>query len=303
MAYPIRNAKILSRTLEYSAAYWCNLRCAHCVHLTPYATKPLPSLSSFAADLERLAPVLHTPEFRLLGGEPLLNPALTEMARLVQASGIADTVSVTTNGVLLHRMDDAVWEQIDTLRVTLYPTASPSAETMAQVAQRARETNTRLCVTPRPEFRAVILTEPQPDDLTARLIYTACESAHVCQYLIFSEGMLFQCAVPLGIGEYLRRMGRPGYEAARDGLDLCQGGDLLARLQEFLSDRTPRECCRYCLGYAGIDTPHQQLTRAELDNPALRPATRTTHLSRARLLRGLVVRGWGEVKGWLGRRL
>ncbi|MEN6548194.1 MAG: hypothetical protein ABFE07_19310 [Armatimonadia bacterium] len=61
-------------------------------------------------------------------------------------------------------------------------------------------------------------------------------------------------------------------------------------------DRTPPECCRYCLGDAGGLIPHRQLTRAESDNPALRPVTRATHLSRARLLRGLAVRCSGELK-------
>lgn len=300
MLYPIRDGKIYTRRLEYSAAYRCNMRCADCLHLTPYTTTPLPSLSSFAADLERLSPVLHTPEFRLLGGEPLLNPDLAEMARMVRESGIADSIAVTTNGLLLHRMDEKVWQHVDILGVTLYPEAAPSAETMRQVTERARETGTALRVTARPQFRAVALTEPQPNDLTARLIFMACEAAHVCQYHIFSAGLFFKCALPLGLPEYLERMGRTGYEAARDGLDLYADGDLFTRLRQHLNDQTPLECCRYCLGYSGIDTPHRQLTRAELDDPALKPMTRATHLSRARLLRGLAVRGYAEVKHWLG---
>ncbi|MEN6402962.1 MAG: hypothetical protein ABFD94_13545, partial [Armatimonadia bacterium] len=233
--------------------------------------------------------------------EPLLNPNLAEMARTVRASGIADTVAVTTNGLLLHQMDEALWQHIDKLRVTIYPEATPSAETVEWVEARARETGTTLCVTRRPRFRALALTEPQPNDLTARLIFMACQSAHVRQCHVFGDGLLFRCAVPLGLPEFLGRMGRTGYDAARDGLDLHASGDLLTRLRAFLTDRTPPECCCYCLGDAGGLIPHRQLTRAESDNPALRPVTRATHLSRTRLLRGLAVRCSGELKHRLGR--
>ena len=300
MAYPVRAGKIWTRTLEYSAAYECNLRCAHCSHLSPYTNEPLPSASSLAADLERLAPVLHTPEFRLLGGEPLLNPELVQMARMVRESKIADRVAVTTNGLLLHRMDDSLWEHIDTLRITLYPQASPTAETLSKTEARAHATGTILCVTRRPRFRAIALTQPQPDDLTARLIFMGCQSAHVRQCHMLSGGLLLKCPLPLGLPGLLQRLGGAKYEAARDGLDLHAGGDLFTRLRDFLTDQTPPECCRYCLGDAGVLVPHEQLTRSELQDPALRPVTRAQYLSRTRLLRGLAVRCSGELKHRLG---
>ncbi|MGE5531373.1 MAG: radical SAM protein, partial [Bacteroidota bacterium] len=123
MSHPIRNGKLQTRLLEYSAAYHCNLNCAHCSHLSPYTPRGFPSCDSLAADLERLAIVLHTEEFRLLGGEPLLNPELPTLAQIVRDSGITDTLVVTTNGLLLHRMDERLWPIIDRLDVTIYPDA------------------------------------------------------------------------------------------------------------------------------------------------------------------------------------
>lgn len=296
MTHPIRNAKLQTRLLEYSAAYHCNLNCAHCSHLSPYTPRGFPSGESLAADLKRLAPALHSKEFRLLGGEPLLNPELPTLAQIVRDSGITDILVLTTNGLLLHRMDDSLWPLIDRLDVTIYPSAQPSKETMAEVRTRARQSGTELNITDRPRFRAMILTEPQPDDLTLSLIFRACQSAHVCHYHLLCEGHLYRCPVPLGLPHFLQKLGRGGYEPLNDGLDLHAAGDLLPRLDEFLNSNLPAKSCRYCLGDAGIDLPHRRLTGAEIENPARLPVMRKTHLSRTRLLRNLVVRSYGDLR-------
>jgi GTP 3',8-cyclase len=301
VSHPIRNGKILTRVLEFSAAYHCNLNCADCSHLSPYTPRGLSSCDSLTADLEHLAPALHADEFRLLGGEPLLNPELPKLAQTVRASGIADRLAIITNGLLLHRMDDSLWEQLDRLDVTIYPGAQPTEETLARVRARAQETGTKLDLTDRPRFRAMALTEPQPNDWIARLIFKACQSAHVCHYHIVSEGWLYRCPMPLGMPHFLNKLGHQGYEPLRDGLELHAEGDLLSRLDEFLNSDTPSECCRYCLGDAGIDVPHRRLTKAELEDPALYPSTRGTHFSPPRLVRGLVVRWWRDVRGAFSR--
>ncbi|MHB8997753.1 MAG: hypothetical protein ACYC63_21105 [Armatimonadota bacterium] len=297
MPHAIRNGKLQTRLLEYSAAYHCNLNCADCSHLSPYTPRGFSSCDSLAADLKRLAPTLHAEEFRLLGGEPLLNPELPALAWIARDSGIADRIAIISNGLLLHRMDDSLWEHIDRLDVTMYPGGRITEETLARVRARARETGTRLDLTHRPQFRAMALTEPQPDDLIARLIFKACQSAHVCHYHIISEGWLYRCAMPLGLPHYLGKLGHRGYQALRDGLDLHIEGDLLSRLDDFLNSDKPPECCRYCLGDAGVDVPHRRLTKAELEDPGSRPATRKTHFSPPRLLRGLAVRWWRDLRG------
>ncbi|MGE5531353.1 MAG: radical SAM protein [Bacteroidota bacterium] len=300
MSCLIHKGKLCPRTLEYSAAYHCNLACNQCSHLSPYTAPRFPEPDSLRADLARLEPVLHTPEFRLLGGEPLLNPDLTLLAQIVRDSGIADTIAITTHGVRLHRMDHELWEQIDTLRVTIYPGAAPSATTMATTLARARATNTTLCVTRRPSFRSFTLPDPQPDDWTARLLFRACQTAHVRQCHMLSDGRLFLCAVPLGLKQFLFRLGVQDYDSAADGFDIHGVDDLVGGLNAYLNSPRPLECCRYCLGDAGIWTEHRQLKRAELENPSLLPVARGTHLSPVRLLRNLAVRTYGDLRHAVG---
>jgi len=296
----IRDGKLYPRTLEYSAAYHCNLACDQCSHLSPYTATQFPKPESLRADLARLAPVMHTPEFRLLGGEPLLNPAIAELAQIVRESGISDTIAVTTNGVLLHRMDQTLWEYIDRLQVTIYPEAAPNENTLANIAARAEETDTELCIIRRPTFRAMALTQPQPDDLIARMVFRGCQNAHIKQCHMLSEGHLFLCALPLGLGSFLGRLSEHSYSPAGDGFDLYGSGDLLSELHAYLNPPTPMECCRYCLGDAGVRSEHRQLTRAELADPSLLRVTRATHLSGAMLARLLAVRSYNDLRRAVG---
>ena len=110
MLYKFKNGKVLTHNLEYSVSYHCNLRCAGCSHLSPFSQKKFPSLESFCDDIRKLSEGLHASEMRLLGGEPLLNPEISTYIKEAKESGIANAVSITTNGLLLHKMDDDFWE-------------------------------------------------------------------------------------------------------------------------------------------------------------------------------------------------
>ena len=117
---------------------------------------------------------------------------------------------------------------------------------------------------------------------------------HHCNTI--SDGWLYKCNVPVDLPEYVSRLGRNDYDPAPDGAYLHDNGDLFAGLKRYLFSMKPLDCCRYCLGTAGVWRVHRQLTRPERDDPALAPVTRARHLSRARLLRGVASRiKWGTV--------
>ncbi len=298
MLYQIRDGKIQTVAVEFSAARHCNLRCADCSHLSPHAEPWFLSPGTFATDLRRLAEVLHAHTIKLLGGEPLLNPEIGELARIAQASGIADRVVVITNGLLLHKMDDSFWRQVDVVRVSLYPDARPTPAMLDAAAARARETGTVLILSPCADFRATIVTEPHPPDFTTRVISATCATAHQLHCHMVSDGRLYKCNVPVDLPEYVSRLGRNDYDSAPDGVYLHDGGDLFAGLKRYLFSREPLDCCRYCLGTAGVTRVHRQLTKPERDDPAAMSVTRATHLSRAHLLRGVARRvKWEIVDG------
>jgi len=162
--YEIRNNLICTRGIEYSVAYHCNLRCASCSHLSPFLRSKFPSIESFQKDISILCTVMHSNELRLLGGEPLLNPQINDFIKIAKEYQIADKIGVTTNGILLSKMNDLFWDQVDSVTITIYPDIKFSRERIDYFTSKARESDTELIFFSNPEFRTTIVTQPHPDD-------------------------------------------------------------------------------------------------------------------------------------------
>lgn len=109
------------RSVEYPIVEHCNLSCQHCDHASPLLPKRFANLDRYSRDLDALSPVLHAQEFRLLGGEPLLHPDLLDFLSVARKSQIANTITLVTNGTLLHQAPSELWKLIDRLWVSVYP--------------------------------------------------------------------------------------------------------------------------------------------------------------------------------------
>jgi Radical SAM superfamily/4Fe-4S single cluster domain len=269
MIYEFHGGRIHTQGIEYSAAYHCNLRCSGCSHLSPYLRRKFPPLESFAADVTALAGAMHARDFRLVGGEPLLNPEITRFVQVAKQSGIADTIMVTTNGLLLGRMDDAFWDAVDFVSVTLYPGHSPSEQSLKIIEGRAKESGTRLRLFPNPVFRTTVVSRPHRKDWITDTIYHTCKNVHLYHCHMLHEGTLYKCAVPPFLPEYLGRMERSDYEPERDGFDIHAAGDLYEELKRYLTSNRTLDACCWCLGFVGKFQGNHQMNREALEDPAL----------------------------------
>ncbi|MGH7703749.1 MAG: radical SAM protein [Gemmatimonadales bacterium] len=284
MLYRIENGKIQTNAVEYSAAYHCNLRCSSCSHMSPFISKQFPSLESFVKDLTALNRVMHAKDIRLLGGEPLLNPEIVELLKAARASGIADTVMLTTNGLLLHSMKDDFWEHVDFIWLSMYPGRSPTAKALEHIKARAKESNTRLDLDPTSHFRSTYVTEPHEHGWTTDMLFKTCGSAHRFHCHMLYEGRLFKCAVPPFLPEFLAKLGKNGYDPAVDAFDIHGAQELFEGLRAFLFTPKTLEACRYCLGYVGKWENHHQLPPDQLADPVKYPVKRSTHLDQRKFL-------------------
>lgn len=284
MPYFIRDGKIQTEGLQLAGAYHCNLRCADCLSISSCAPAGFPSLESVEADLGRLGAVAHAKELRIVGGEPLLNPKLGELAGIAKRSQIADKVTMFTNGRFFERMNETVWSNLDQLNISVYPEAPPPEGALEEAAAQTQARGIELRVYRRHRFYVRVVTQPHPEDFVTRLIFFACSAAHQDHCHWVHEGRLFKCAMPLFLPGYLRKLGWDDYVAADDGMEIGREGDLSGRLRSFLGSTNVLQACRWCLGSFGRREAHRQLTREELDDPGLRPVTRGTRLSPTRLV-------------------
>lgn len=284
MLYRIENGKIQANAVEYSVAYHCNLKCAFCSHMAPFISEKLPPLESFANDVNTLSKVLHTKDIRMVGGEPLLNPEILEFLKVARNSGIADTVMVTTNGLLLNSMKDEFWELVDFVWLSQYPGASPKDKMIEKFRAKAQESNTRFDVDPSFYFRTAVTTDPHPMDWKTKMIYRTCESAHRFHCHMIHEGRLFKCACPPFMPEYLGRMGRNGYDPNVDAFNIHWAKDLFGELKDYLFSKEPLQACRNCMGYVGKWQSHRQLTKDVVAAPHNENISRDTHLDTRRFV-------------------
>ena len=281
MPYFIKDGKLQTEGIQFAAAHHCNLRCADCLTLSPYAPPGFPSPETVAADLAHLGAVLHAREMRILGGEPLLNPQLGQLTTLARQSGIGDAVTLFSNGLLLSRMDEAVWRDLDLLNLSIYPEAPPPAAALDRALAQAQQYGTRVRLFRRHQFYTRIVSGPHELDATTRLLYRTCRAAHYEHCHWVSDGWLYKCATPLFLSGYLAKLGRGDYDPRQDGVKLHAGPGLFDDVSRYLLSSEPLVCCRHCLGNFGRRQPHRQLSKGEVENPAR--TTRATHLSPTRM--------------------
>ena len=282
MLYKFGQGKIFTNSIEYSVAYHCNLQCTQCSHLSPFVDASFPSLNSFREDLFCLSEIMHAKVIRLLGGEPLLNPDIDQFIAIAKKSNIADSVMVTTNGLLLHRMSSSFWEHVDYVLVSLYPNISLK-ESYRVLKQRAKEHNTRLWFQIIDNFHKTITTFPHKYNWVTSLIYKTCRDVHLFHCHMVHEGMLYKCPVPPFLPYYLSRFNIP-YNPYPDGFAIHDHINPYDGLRKYLSDMRPKESCRYCLGNVGKKIPHTQLSPFSLSRSGTRSRTREKNFDYTRLI-------------------
>jgi cyclic pyranopterin phosphate synthase len=100
----------------------CNLRCAYCLSEEHDGAASSGNLMS-TGDIERLISTLARlgiNKIRFTGGEPLLREDIAELVAAAKRTPGINTVSLTTNGVLLHRHIDALLDAgLDALNLSI----------------------------------------------------------------------------------------------------------------------------------------------------------------------------------------
>lgn len=268
MMYIFKDGKIYMKAVEYSVAYHCNLKCSSCSHMSPFLTKNFPKIENFYNDLNVLSHVIHVNEIRLLGGEPLLNPEITEYIKIAKRANIANTVAVTTNGLLLHKMDREFWNYVDKVTVTRYPNINLNEDRMRVIRDLSKQNDVILEEYYNSYFRTSIVSKPHPKDIITKIIYLTCDNVHQNHCHMIHEGFFFKCAVPPFLNEYLSKIGTFNYNRYEDGLNLYKTNNLYYDLKEYLLKQRTLNACQYCLGYLGKRRFHYQLSPELINNPS-----------------------------------
>lgn len=246
-AIGIRKTPLPQLSFEVALAEHCNLRCAGCDHFAPIAEPELADLDEFRRDFERLSQLFsgRAQEIHLLGGEPLLHPDIARFLAAARTCFPEAVIDVTTNGVLLGKMDEDFWQACREHRIAIRPTKYPigldydALETLAEehgVEYRyfgnTRDTLKTLCKYP---LDVKGMQEP-------RRSFMLCYRANKCIYL--QHGRLYTCTVAPTARHLSKRFGLAMAECPEDSIDIYAAGSAEG-IFEFLARPIP--FCKYCM--------------------------------------------------------
>lgn len=232
---------------EIDAVKACNLSCAACNHVSPMYKKGFVDVGEMTEDLGIMARHVHAKLGRILGGEPLLHPGIDRVVQAVKASGIADQVYVVTNGVLLHRMSDAFWSEVDFVEVSVYPGVKID---VGVLKERKGKIFAREC----PTFYETFSTVKNENEELVRRIKEQCSILNWCMGLV--DRRFYKCMRSAYISD---KVPHPLLEKGCDGIEVKDDEGFGERLAAYLKQNEILKSCYFCTGNAGKRFPHAQV--------------------------------------------
>lgn len=253
-------SKIWRPAIEFNLTEHCNLSCEHCDHASGVMPSKFADLGSFISDITVLSTVLHAAEFKFLGGEPLLHPELLQFLRAAKEIGIADRLVLLTNGVLLHKSPDELWDLIDGMWISLYPGIKQRFD-WDWIQEIADKHNIFVWRKDTPRFAERSLTEPIKNEAFVRLIYQNCDLPHLWSCHTIYEGRYYPCSPSVWMEPRLRLHGIAFDNMHEDSVAIHDNANLHDDLDQLIRRREPLKACQYCLGSWARRVPNRQLTR------------------------------------------
>ena len=257
--FEVQNGKIQSIACEVPVAHHCHLTCRGCSHLSPRSKRLFVSPEVLERDLTLLARSYQAAQIRVLGGEPLMHPQLVDVLEVVRRSGVARSVKVTTNGVLLPRMTDDFWRAVDEVWISRYPGFELSRDDIEMLARRAHTHGVKLGMHAYDRFREATITVRNDNQDLVNRIFATCQVAHVWNCHTIDQGYFYKCPQSLFIPALLHD--EPWSDPKADGVPIDDSPSFRDTLLRFLNASEPLAACTHCLGSAGKRFPHEQEER------------------------------------------
>lgn len=233
--------------LDINVVLHCNKRCVSCSHASPFARPFFMKVEDMVADLDALKPLAHFEMVTLVGGEPLLHPQLIAFMKAAAESGICDKVCVITNGILLPKMPDEFWKELQVLRLSIYGGLDPAIKPMAE--QRGIDDGFEFQPYEYPEFFKQLKAVPDDgvESFKSCEWKSNCYTAHLGRFYLCPQSAFFP--------------NRFMDHESKDGLPLA--GLTEEALSSYLNRVEPFEACKICCASKKAAAPWRESNRKD----------------------------------------
>jgi hypothetical protein len=226
--------------LETHLVDHCNLNCKGCRHFSCLSPPNLVELQDFRRDFERLAQITGIDTIRLLGGEPLLHPDVSQFVRIARTCFPDSDVSLVTNGLLLASMDESFWDALVETGTRLVVSVYPIRLDLDEIRRNTEVHGVELELSDEGGRFCKIPIRPGGGH-SASASFRACKLLDDCPFL--QNGRIYTCCYPALAGIPEKRFGVSLPVSDRDSISIYDGIDGYDIL-EYLSRPIP--WCRNC---------------------------------------------------------
>lgn len=225
----------------------CNLNCKSCGSLSCLADEEFLDIEEYEKDIRQLS-LLSNGEMHhinILGGEPLLNPQISEIVLMTRKWFPHGIIRVITNGILLGKMNDDFWNILKDNDITLSPTRYPIKIDYDMYEKKANEFG--VCyklfgdIKEKEENNWIHPTMELSGDRNEVHSFLHCWQANNCSVL--SHGRIYPCPVIPNIKYFNKRFNTKLYVSEKDSINIYKVKDI-KEIMEFLAKPVP--FCRYC---------------------------------------------------------
>lgn len=224
----------------------CNLNCYSCEHFSSIAEKEFTDIDEYTMDLKQLYKITKgwVKRFHLLGGEPLLNPNFLDFFKVTHEIFKKSDLDLVTNGILLQKQPDSVWEKFKEYNVTICLSVYPINLNLELINKKIKEYGLRSRIYANRElketwYKSLIDVEGHQDCFSS---FVHCLQANMCIRL--DHGKISTCNAPFVIRHFNKFFNKNIEVTELDYLDIYKVKDY-NEILDFVSKPIP--FCRYCI--------------------------------------------------------
>lgn len=230
--------KQLAFEYEFPLSSHCNLNCQMCTVFSPIAEKSFLCMESFYKDLLRMSQLFGSRNiwFRMVGGEPLLHPQITEMMLLSRKLLPEALISITSNGLLAKKMQAEFYAVARDRNIVFLNSPYPPVDADDIVAFM-RQLGIISFKTVR-KFNSRKLPLDLAGKQDAKVNFGSC--GYRCNFIL--NGRLSRCFYPLVVGHFNKKFGQDLKTTENDFINIHDHDS--TEIMKFL--QLPIDFCRYC---------------------------------------------------------
>jgi len=222
----------------------CNLNCKGCNHFSSLAKEEFLKPEEFERDFKRLAELTKKIfTIKILGGEPLLHPRLTEFFDIARKYFPSAPIQVTTNGILLTKQPEEFWKNCRKNKITVAISRYPVKLNDEEIKKIARTHKVKLLYNgTASEYRMCKLPLDLSGSQDMKKSFQKCAISWGC-CVTLRGGKIFTCCIAAHIkffNEYFKQNLTVSGEDYVDIFNINSIKEIIGFLEK------PFPFCRYC---------------------------------------------------------